>query len=183
MIPDAVGEARGYSCYPRHLCEEQLPLPSSSSSSSSGNGKTTGMPGEEGRWSWQALSHCHKTPTTSTAAQESSALTALFILQIQTLNATHILLSAPPPRQLSPSTWPLLSPAQTPTHLMGPTVEGGKSIFRHPETMQGPEVTHSHCGMSADEFPFTRPRTHATASMCAHKHTRSSRVCERACEP
>lgn len=26
MIPDAVGVARGYSCYPRHLCEEQLPL-------------------------------------------------------------------------------------------------------------------------------------------------------------
>lgn len=26
VIPDAVGVAEGYSCYPRHLCEEQLPF-------------------------------------------------------------------------------------------------------------------------------------------------------------
>lgn len=25
VIPDAAGEARGYVCYLRHLCEEQLP--------------------------------------------------------------------------------------------------------------------------------------------------------------
>lgn len=155
VIPDAGGGAKGYSCYARHLCSEQLTVSSPLAAnlcSLLGNELATGMPGKEGKWMWQAsANHCHKIYHASGAACQKNILNWGSCPLLQSLNwprfSATLYVDAPVHKpvlwdlQCSRISWAFLG-------ILWPC--GGTGGM------------HSQCGTAADEFPFTMPRAYVS---------------------
>lgn len=175
VIPDAVGVARGYNCYSRHLCEEQLLL----SLPPQGTGKPQECQGKRqvvlaGFEKFQSqdtfninINRQMRHPISPCCSFHSVHLTTLY----HSCPLKHTILG------LMLSLCQSFSLLQSPTYPTGPVVEGGKAIFRYLVTVGGQE---SHILDVGWQLMNSHPHTHAHMhpQAFAHIHTLTDLVWE-----